>query len=257
MTLDRMNYLYKKGLYSPINYYLGLLAILKDGAELGVVMGRVPETLLETILVIAARHRKSEDRTTAPEETTITGNILAWGKSRSLATKPRLKAPPPGPQSINRLRIALNFTVEEFALQLDVSPRMVASWERGERGPSEAVQEKLDALEAFLKKPCTGRRVASGRGRPGESEHTPRRKSANRRSAAEDVPSKRRGEDGGETQRPLHIAAEKSRDGSDSSRRVAANKHVKTEGKGDGSDDGSDESVTKPKRRRSKPGDVQ
>ena len=41
MTLDRMNYLYKKGLYSPINYYLGLLAILKDGAELGVVMGRV------------------------------------------------------------------------------------------------------------------------------------------------------------------------------------------------------------------------
>src|SRR5208337_4185507 len=43
----------------------------------------------------------------------------------------------------------------------------------------------------------TGRRVASGRGRPGESEHTPRRKTANRR------------------------------------------------------DDGSDESVTKPKRRRS------
>jgi len=169
MTLDRMNYLYKKGLYSPINYYLGLLAILKDGAELGVVMGRVPETLLETILVIAARHRKSQDRTTDPEETTITGNILAWGKSRSLATKPRLKAPPPGPQSINRLRIALNFTVEEFALQLDVSPRMVASWERGERAPSEAVQEKLDALEAFLKKPCTGRRVASGGGGQGRA----------------------------------------------------------------------------------------
>ena len=256
MTLDRMNYLYKKGLYSPINYYLGLLAILKGGADLGVVMGRVPETLLGTILDVAARHRKSQDRRTDPEETTITGNILAWGKSRSLATKPRPKASPPGPQSINRLRIALNFTVEEFALQLDVSPRMVASWERGERAPSEAFQEKLDALEAFLKKPRTGRRVASGGERPRESEHTPRRKSANRRSVAEDVPSKRRGEDGGETQRPLHIAAEKSRDGSDSSRRVAANKRLKTEGKGDGSDDGGGEGVTKPKRRRSKPGDV-
>ncbi len=80
MTLDRMNDLYKKGLYSPINYYLGLLAILKDGADVGVVMGRVPETLLGTILVIAARHRKSEDRTTDPEENTITGNIVAWGE---------------------------------------------------------------------------------------------------------------------------------------------------------------------------------
>ena len=169
MTLDRMNYLYKKGLYSPINYYLGLLAILKDGADLGVVMGRVPETLLETILVLAARHRKSEDRTTDSEENTMTGNILAWGKSRSLATKLRSKASPPGPQSINRLRIALNFTVEEFALQLDVSPWIVASWERGERAPSKAVQAKLDALEAFLKKPRTGRRVASGGGGQGRA----------------------------------------------------------------------------------------
>ena len=169
MTLDRMNYLYKKGSYSPINYYLGLLAILKNGADLGVVMGRVPETLLGTILDVAARHRKSQDRRIDSEETTISGNILAWGKSRSLATKPRPKASPPGTQSINRLRIALNFTVEEFALQLDVSPRRVASWERGERAPSEVVQEKLDALEAFLKKPRTGRRVASGGGGQGRA----------------------------------------------------------------------------------------
>jgi len=171
MTLDRMNYLYRKGLYSPINYYLGLLAILKNGADLGVVMGSIPETLLETILVIAARHWKSEVRTTDPEETTITGNILAWGKSHSLATKPR-------------------------------------------------------------------------------------RESTSRRSVAEDVPSKRLGEDGVETQRPLHIAAEKNRDGSNSSSRVAAKKRVRTVDKGDGSDDGGDEAVTKPKRRRSKPGDV-
>ncbi len=256
MTLDRMNDLYKKGLYSPINYYLGLLAILKHGADVGVVMGRVPETLLGTILAVAARHRKSEDRTTDPEENTITGNILAWGKSHSLATKLRPKASPPGPQSINRLRIALNLTVEEFALQLEVSPWIVASWERGERAPSKAVQAKLDALEAFLKKPRTGRRVASRGGRPRENEHSPRRKSASRRSVAEDVPSKRQGEDGVETQRLLHVAAEKSRDGSNSNRRVASKKRVRTVGKGDGSDDGGDEGVTKPKRRRSKPGDV-
>jgi hypothetical protein len=79
MTLDKMNDLYKRGLYSPINYYLGLLAILKDGADVSVVMGRVPETLLGTILDLAARHRKSEDRTTDSEENTITGKILAWG----------------------------------------------------------------------------------------------------------------------------------------------------------------------------------
>ena len=135
-------------------------------------MGRVPETLLGMILDVAARHRKSQDRRIDSEETTISGNILAWGKSRSLATKPRPKASPPGTQSINRLRIALNFTVEEFALQLDVSPRRVASWERGERAPSEVVQEKLDALEAFLKKPRTGRRVASGGAAKGERAHT-------------------------------------------------------------------------------------
>ncbi len=171
MTLDRMNDLYKKGLYSPINYYLGLLAILKHGADVGVVMGRVPETLLGTILDLAARHRKAKDRTTDPEENTITGNILAWGKSHSLASKPS-------------------------------------------------------------------------------------RQTASRRSVAKDVPSKRQGEDAVETQRPLHVAAEKSRDGSNSNRRVAAKKRVRTVGKGDGNDDGGDEGVTKPKRRRSKPGDV-
>ncbi len=159
MTLDRMNYLYRKGLYSPINYYLGLLAILKDGADVGVVMGRVPETLLGTILVIAARHRKSEDRTTDPEENTITGNILAWGKSHSLATKPRPKASPPGPQSINRLRIALNLTVEEFALQLEVSPWIVASWEQGREG-------------TFKGSPGKARRVG---GVPEKASHRPSR----------------------------------------------------------------------------------
>lgn len=256
MTLDRMNSLYKKGLYSPINYYLGLLAILKDGADLGVVMDRVPETLLGTILALAARHRKSEDRTTDTEENTITGKILSWGKSRSLATKPRQKASPPGPRSINRLRIALDFTVEEFALQLEVSPWTVTSWERGERAPSKAVQAKLDALEAFLKKPRTGRRVGSEGGRPKESKHSPRRKSASRRTVPADVPSKQRGEDGVETQRPLHNAAEKNGDGSNSSRRVAAKKSVKPVGKGDGSNDGDDDGVTKPKGRRSEPGDV-
>jgi DNA-binding transcriptional regulator YiaG len=255
MTLDMMNDLYGKGLYSPINYYLGLLAILKDGADLDVVMDRVPETLLGTILGIAARHRKSEDRTSDCEENTITGKILAWGKTRSLATKPRPKASPPAPPSVNRLRIAYNLTVEQFALQLDVSPSTVASWERGERAPSKAVQAKLDALEAFLKEPRTGRRVASGGGQPRQNEHSPRRKSASRRSVAEDVPSKLRSEDEVETQRPLHIAAEKNRDGSNSTRRVAAKKRVRTVGKGDGSDDGGDEGVTKPKRRRSKPGD--
>jgi len=166
MTLDKMNDLYRKGLYSPINYYLGLLAILKDGADVSVVMGSIPETLLGTILDLAARHGKSDDRTTDTEENMITGNILAWGKSHSLATKPR-------------------------------------------------------------------------------------RQSTSRRSVAEDVPSKRQGEDGVETQRLLHVAAEKSRDGSNSNRRVSAKKRAKTVGKGDGSDDGGDEAVTKPKRRRS------
>ena len=244
MTMDKMNYLYNKGLYSPINYYLGLLALLKAGANLGVVMNMVPETLLGTILDVAARHRKSRGRTTDHQETKITSDILAWGKSRSRATRPQ--------PLINRLRIALALTVKQFALQLDVTSRQVASWERGEEAPPEAVQEKLDAISAYLQTPRIGRREASAEGRPKESEHTPRRKSAKRRSVAEEVPTKRRGAAGGETERPLRIAAEKSREGSDSSRGVAANKLVKTDGKGDDGDD----AVTKSKRRRSKPGDV-
>ncbi len=87
MTIERMNDLYSKGLYSPINYYLGLLAILKDGADLEAVMLKVPKTLLETILAVAARQRESEDRMNDPEENTITGKIHAWGELHSLATK--------------------------------------------------------------------------------------------------------------------------------------------------------------------------
>ena len=87
MTLDRMNDLYSKGLYSPINYYLVLLTILKDGADLEAVMVKIPKTLVETIVALAARQRESEDLTTDPQEIKITGSILAWGESHSLATK--------------------------------------------------------------------------------------------------------------------------------------------------------------------------
>ena len=89
MTQERMNDLYHRGLYSPINYYLGLIALLKAGENLDAVMGGVPQPLLGTILDIAASHTSAEDRATDARETMITGSMLAWKESLSTLSKHR------------------------------------------------------------------------------------------------------------------------------------------------------------------------
>ena len=91
IQLVKMNKLYQKGLYSPINYYLGLLALVKDGAEIPSVMGEVPEALLGMILDTAKRHRESCTGEAGREEAAIIEGIVAWGERCPSATAPSLE----------------------------------------------------------------------------------------------------------------------------------------------------------------------
>lgn len=81
MELARMNELYRKGLYSPANYYLGLLALLKAGADVATFISLVPESLVGTILDIAARHHESGNSALDDRENRIVQEIVAWGRS--------------------------------------------------------------------------------------------------------------------------------------------------------------------------------
>jgi hypothetical protein len=91
MPLVKMNKLYQKGLYSQTNYYLGLLALVKEGAEIPSVMGEVPEALLGMILDAAKRHLESSSGEAGREEAAIVEGIVAWGERCPSATAPSLE----------------------------------------------------------------------------------------------------------------------------------------------------------------------
>jgi hypothetical protein len=104
MALVKMNKLYEKGLYSPINYYLGLLALVKDGAEIPSVMGDVPEALLGMLLDTVRRHRESCTGEAGREEAAIIEGIVAWGsdtrrRPRRVLSPPRTRRSRPGDDS--------------------------------------------------------------------------------------------------------------------------------------------------------------
>lgn len=91
MTLVIMNNMYDKCIYTTINYYLGLLALVKEGAEIPSVMGEVPEALLGMILDTAKRHRESCTGEAGREEAAIIEGIVAWGERCPSATAPSLE----------------------------------------------------------------------------------------------------------------------------------------------------------------------
>ena len=83
MTQQTMNQLYERDLYSTINYYLGLLTLLKAGAEVSYAMEQVPDGLLGKILEIAGRHRESNPEITDHQEAAIIDGIVQWGRSHT------------------------------------------------------------------------------------------------------------------------------------------------------------------------------
>lgn len=78
-----------------------------------------------------------------------------------------LPAPPPeaGPKRIVALRKQLKMSQAEFAATLNVSPRTVQGWERGQRSPSHASLRMLQLLREDPRVVDTIR-AASGSGRP-------------------------------------------------------------------------------------------
>ena len=80
MSINKMSELCKRGLYSPINYYLGVIALLKEGFDVHYIMSEIPESLLGEIKGFAQRHRDSPTKDPDLQELELTRQILAWGQ---------------------------------------------------------------------------------------------------------------------------------------------------------------------------------
>jgi hypothetical protein len=105
MTIDELNTLYARGLYNPINYYLGLFSELRAGADLDDLMSRVPTKLLARLQVIAARHQSSPTPTPDLVEVTVSQKITGWRKTDpNFSSSPGSTGPgaptPGGPHSL-------------------------------------------------------------------------------------------------------------------------------------------------------------
>jgi DNA-binding transcriptional regulator YiaG len=253
MQLSMMNTLYDQGLYSPMNYYLGVLALIKDGAKIPSVMAEIPDALLGMILDIAEKHRESCTGETGRKEAAIVGRIVAWGKRRRSVTAPNLEADAPSRRSILRLLTEHELTVEQIALQLDVPPSRVSAWERGVRIPTGVARTKIDAMIDSLERHRTGRRVAAGE-RTRETAEPQGRSSTHRRSQAQVPALERRTRESEETPNAVPIAAEKRRDRIAIERKAVAK--ARDEAQDAASDGvGGDEKGSRSRSRRSGAGD--
>ncbi len=211
MTIARMTELYRKGAYSPINYYLGLLELIKEGADLDLTMGEVPERLLRKMIDMARRHRDSGNEADS-QDLAIAKQITEWDERCLRAVGPRRGAAPFDPQSIVRLRSSHGLSLQSFALALDVSTEMVTAWEQGVKKPSRSVQRKLEALRVDLEKPRIGRRVASAKKKSKPIENPTKPAGVRRQADGEDATPKRPLEEGGNRQGASRPAAEKRRE---------------------------------------------
>ena len=82
VTITKMTELYRRGAYSPINYYLGLVELIREGADLDQTHREVPEPLLEKMVGMARKHRGAADEEKNPGEQAITGMIIEWDEKR-------------------------------------------------------------------------------------------------------------------------------------------------------------------------------
>ena len=78
MTITKMTELYRKGAYSPINYYLGLLELIKKGADLDQTMKAVPDPLRKKMVGMARKHGGSRNEVGNLAEQVITKRIIEW-----------------------------------------------------------------------------------------------------------------------------------------------------------------------------------
>ena len=88
MTIEQLTDLYSRGLCSPINYYIDLFSLLKAGADLDSVMGKVPEPLLGRIQEIAGRHTSSPTENPDRSEAQLAQMILEWKKDKKIVVPP-------------------------------------------------------------------------------------------------------------------------------------------------------------------------
>jgi hypothetical protein len=86
VNITRMTELYLQGAYSPINYYLGLLALLREGGDVDLIMGAVPEPLLRKMIAMARSQLSSGDKD--PREVATTQRIIEWATRRSARAGP-------------------------------------------------------------------------------------------------------------------------------------------------------------------------
>jgi DNA-binding transcriptional ArsR family regulator len=63
---------------SPINAYIDLFAIIKDGGDVDAVMSQLPRPLFERIKDIAARHYSARTEGADPDEVALARGIMSW-----------------------------------------------------------------------------------------------------------------------------------------------------------------------------------
>jgi hypothetical protein len=80
MNIKKMTELISQGNYSPANYYLGIVALLKEGSDLDFIMGHVPGSLLGEVRRLASRHGGSATEKPDLEEREIARRIVEWGQ---------------------------------------------------------------------------------------------------------------------------------------------------------------------------------
>ena len=80
MNINKMSELANRGLYSPINYYLGIIALLKEGFDVDFIMRQVPGSLRGEVREFATRHGNSQCEKTDPRGIALARQILAWDK---------------------------------------------------------------------------------------------------------------------------------------------------------------------------------
>jgi DNA-binding transcriptional ArsR family regulator len=90
MSVKQLVASWTSGDASPINAYIDLFALMKDGGDVDSVMRRLPGPLLERIKDIAARHYAARTEGADPNEVELARRIMSWGKLHA-STSPKRK----------------------------------------------------------------------------------------------------------------------------------------------------------------------
>src|SRR4051794_40172978 len=81
LGIEVMSELYNKGLYSSINFYFGLISLLKQVADVHTVMNKVPASLVDHLVDIATRHGDSGGNDADLQELSLSRQIVEWSQT--------------------------------------------------------------------------------------------------------------------------------------------------------------------------------